>query len=387
MPRIKGRRLVHGRKILWAPVRAYLWYALALAMLLLVGFASNAAAKSARGTVAPEATGETTAKPPAPGPARFFTINEILQKRDNAPLGSGGRTAAVEERAVSDATAGDHRVKPGDRNGQGPEPFGMFSFRAPDGLLWTKWRGLETELAEEAMEIADCRDKKICGEAAARYLAILDETKSRSGRARIETANRLVNGSLRYVSDQQHHGVADRWQAPLAALGAGRGDCEEYAIAKYMLLRATGFAESDLRLVLVRDTAIRVDHAVLAARFEGRWLVLDNRKSAAVEAEDLRHYMPLYALGAEGVKLFAAPFALRAGDPPSESDSGERPARNTSNDRAGHSRVLDALIGAIVGDPREATEDAEFSGWALRGGDFAGWTLRGSDLEPAATEF
>jgi Bacterial transglutaminase-like cysteine proteinase BTLCP len=157
-----------------------------------------------------------------------------------------------------------------------------------------------------------------------------------------------VNGALRYVSDQQHHGVADRWQAPLTALSAGRGDCEEYAIAKYMLLRATGFEEADLRLVLVRDTEIRVDHAVLAARFEGRWLVLDNRKSAAVETDDLRHYMPLYALGAEGVKLFAAPFAMWS-------------------------------------DPREAQEDAVtgldpvIAGWVLRGGDYAEWTLRGSN--------
>jgi predicted transglutaminase-like cysteine proteinase len=366
--------LVHGRKILWAPSLAYAWYAgalaLALAMLLLVGFANDAAAKSARGTVAHEAAGEMAAKPLPARPARlrgdvaaapaaqarFFTINEILQKRDNAPSGSGGRTAAVGERTLSDAPTGDRPVKPGDRNGSGPEPFGMFSFRAPDGLLWTKWRGLETELAAEAVEIADCRDKQICSEAAARYLAILDETKSRSGRARIETMNHLVNGVLRYVSDQQNHGVADRWQAPLAALGAGRGDCEEYAIAKYVLLRATGFAESDLRLVLVRDTAIRIDHAVLAARFEGRWLVLDNRKSAAVETDDLRHYLPIYALGAEGVKLFAAPFAM-------------------------------------WDDPHQATEDAVtgldpvIAGWALRGGDFAGWTLRGSDLEPAGAGF
>ena len=39
------------------------------------------------------------------------------------------------------------------------------------------------------------------------------------------------------------------------------------------------------------------------------------------------------------------------------------------------------------GDPREATEDAEFTGWALRGGDYAEWTLRGSDLEPAGASF
>jgi hypothetical protein len=113
------------------------------------------------------------------------------------------------------------------------------------------------------------------------------------------------------------------------------------------LLRAAGFTETDLRLVLVRDTSIRIDHAVLAARFEGRWLFLDNRKQAAVETDELRHYMPLFAIDADGVKLFAAPYAL-------------------------------------WGDPRE--EDSEFGGWALRGGDYTGWTLRGSDAEPAGAE-
>src|SRR5262245_32862634 len=100
MPRIKGRRLVHGRKTLWAPARAYAWYAgmltLILALLFLVSYVDEADAKSARGTVAPEAAGEQAVQAPKPGPARFFTINEILQKRDNAPAGSGGRSAAIE---------------------------------------------------------------------------------------------------------------------------------------------------------------------------------------------------------------------------------------------------------------------------------------------------
>jgi predicted transglutaminase-like cysteine proteinase len=278
-------------------------------------------------------------RPPAPGPARFFTINEILQKRDNAAAGSGGRTASVEQPAANDATQSQRRGAPG------PEPFGLYAFRAPDGLLWSKWHGIESDLLVEAKETSDCRDRKICSEAATRYLVMLEETRGRTGRAQIETANRLVNSAIRYVSDQQQHGISDRWQAPLAAFAAGRGDCEEYAIAKYILLRESGMAEADLRLVLVRDTSIRVDHAVLAARFEGRWLVLDNRRSMAAETEDLRHYTPLYALDKEGVKLFAAPYAVW----------GER--------------------------------DVELSSWTLRGSDFAEWTLRGSDAEPAGAQF
>jgi predicted transglutaminase-like cysteine proteinase len=343
------------RTLLRVPLHAYLWYAsaLALAMALLLAFGAGASAKDARlrGDVAaasapqarrpPEPEARTDVRPPAPGPARFFTINEILNKRDNDPAGTGGRTAAVEATAT-DAGPAARRGAPG------PEPFGLYSFRAPDGLLWSKWRGLESDLAMEATEIAQCRDRKICGEAASRYLAILDETRAKAGRAQLETANRLVNRAIRYVSDQEQHGLSDRWQAPLAALSAGRGDCEEYAIAKYQLLRESGVGAADLRLVLVRDTAIRIDHAVLAARFEGRWLVLDNRRGQVAETEDLRHYMPLYALDAEGVKLFAAPYAMW----------GE---------------------GA-----------AEFAAWTLRGTEgeeYAAWSLRGSDAEPAGAEY
>src|ERR1700751_3771979 len=31
----------------------------------------------------------------------------------------------------------------------GTEPFGLFAFRAPDGMLWRKWRGLEADIARD----------------------------------------------------------------------------------------------------------------------------------------------------------------------------------------------------------------------------------------------
>ena len=35
-------------------------------------------------------------------------------------------------------------------------------------------------------------------------------------------------------------GVPDRWSPPLETLATGRGDCEDYAIAKYVALTAAG---------------------------------------------------------------------------------------------------------------------------------------------------
>lgn len=331
---------------------------LALAGLLLV--ATYAEAKSA--AKKPEPAAAAAALPANPAPARFFTLNDLIARGGADRSGASGRVANV----ARPDTASDAGETPIARSG--PEPFGLYSFRAPDGVLWKKWRGLEADMAAEAKALARCAgDGKACTPEAARFAAIAAETKSRDGRARLETAQRLVNGALRYATDYEQHGVADRWTAPLAALAAGRGDCEEYAVAKYAVLRAAGVAESDMRLVLVRDTKIRIDHAVLAVRFEGRWLVLDNRKRDVVETADVRHYQPLYALGSDGVQLFAAPYA----------NWGEG-----ENEFAGW-----ALRGS---------DGAAFAAeWTLRGsegGETAEWTLRGidgelPDVEPAAQNF
>src|SRR6185369_9020676 len=85
----------------------------------------------------------------------------------------------------------------------------------------------------------------------------------------------------------------------------------DYAIAKYVALRAAGVAREDLQLVLVRDRAVRQDHAVLAARLDGHWLILDNRFSALKDDFEASNLTPLFAINHDGVHLFAAPFAKR----------------------------------------------------------------------------
>ena len=69
------------------------------------------------------------------------------------------------------------------------------------------------------------------------------------------------------------------------------------------------FARDKLRLVLVRDRAVRQDHAVLAARLDDRWLILDNRRSQLIEDTDASNFTPLFAINHDGVHLFAAPYA------------------------------------------------------------------------------
>ena len=271
----------------------------------------------------------------APAPAQYFTINQVLAKRDmqRAP-GSALQFASTGGATMTDAPAAGEQMLPSG------EPFGLSAFRAPEGLLWVKWRGIEQQLKAEAREIALCRaDSMSCSSAARRFVALVDGAQAREGRARIDLVNRTINAAIRYTSDYVQHGVADLWTAPLATLASGRGDCEDYAIAKYAVLRAAGVPDTDLRLLLVRDRAVRQDHAVLAVRDNGRWLVLDNRHAMLSETASLPQFTPLFALDHQGVSLFAAPYAARpVGDvepagmvpPIVASDAGVSPASTSA---------------------------------------------------------
>ena len=89
--------------------------------------------------------------------------------------------------------------------------------------------------------------------AARRFLAIVDEGRTRSGRARIGVINREINLAIVPTSDFVQWGVDDRWSPPLETFTTGRGDCEDYAIAKYVALTEAGVPPEDVKLVVVRD--------------------------------------------------------------------------------------------------------------------------------------
>jgi predicted transglutaminase-like cysteine proteinase len=48
-------------------------------------------------------------------------------------------------------------------------------------------------------------------------------------------------------------GEVDVWSSPLVTFNTGAGDCEDYAIAKYVALQMTGISAEDLRIVVVLD--------------------------------------------------------------------------------------------------------------------------------------
>jgi predicted transglutaminase-like cysteine proteinase len=193
------------------------------------------------------------------------------------------------------------------------EPFGLDAAPVGSGELLAKWRGVQTEIRAEAKILRRCHEiAGPCPAAAQEFLAIVAEGRARTGRARIGVINRAINLAIRPMSDLAQWGVLDRWTAPLATLKTGLGDCKDYAIAKYVALREAGVAEADVRLLIVRNLSADEDHAVVAVRLDGGWIMLDNRWLALVEDTEMRHVVPLFVLDQKGVEQFPMQDARRA---------------------------------------------------------------------------
>jgi predicted transglutaminase-like cysteine proteinase len=261
--------------------------------------------------------------------ARFFSINAVLKETDRQRGRGPGAIRLASLTAAKIAT--DAPPAPGNAPASGDEPFGLFTFRVPDGILWRKWQGVAAEIAKDQIVLGRCRaDPESCPPHAAQFIRLINAVTSKSGRAKLDEANRAINAVIGYASDLAQHGEADRWSAPLATFATAKGDCEDYAIAKYVALAEAGFPRDKLRLVLVRDRAVGQDHAVLAAHLDDRWLILDNRRGELIEDTDTSTFTPMFAIDDHGVQLFAAPYA---GPMPTEGDAGTAPSTNASGDQ------------------------------------------------------
>jgi predicted transglutaminase-like cysteine proteinase len=186
------------------------------------------------------------------------------------------------------------------------EPFGLLTAALSRGGLREKWLGVEHRLDDESLQLALCEeDRDRCASPAAlQFLAIVDNAKARDGRARLGEINRAINLAIRPVSDLAQWGEIDVWSSPLVTLANGAGDCEDYAIAKYVALRHAGISPDDLRIVIIRDTISGEDHAVTASRLDGHWLLLDNRRMTMVEDAYARNYRPLFVIDQYGVMQY-----------------------------------------------------------------------------------
>lgn len=190
------------------------------------------------------------------------------------------------------------------------DPFadrGYVQFGTTNPSVTAKWDIVRKDLATDLAAVEHCRAYPAdCSPATRTLRGMIGDAEALPPEERVAFVNRSVNRAIRYASDVSRHGLVDVWSSPLKVIG-GFGDCEDYAIAKYTLLRRLGVSSEDIRILLVWDNKAREDHAVLAARQHGAWLMLDNRYDEIAEDVKATHYRPIFALQESTVSLFAAP--------------------------------------------------------------------------------
>jgi predicted transglutaminase-like cysteine proteinase len=103
-----------------------------------------------------------------------------------------------------------------------------------------------------------------------------------------------------YRADSALWGASDFWALPEEFARYG-GDCEDYAIAKYVALRERGVPADDLRIAVGYDHQRGDYHAVLKVRAEGRWLVLDMEIDQPLEPAQIAHFQTIYTIGEAGL--------------------------------------------------------------------------------------
>ena len=220
----------------------------------------------------------------------------------NAPFDS------VETEAVSFILnpATPEPAQPAGNDEQATPLFGMDTVPLLGGDVSEKWNRARVEIARELEAVARCRVNQPCPPAAQKLIDLSSEGAGRSGRAKVGLINRAVDLAIGPTSDEAQWGVADHWSAPFETIRSGRGDCEDYAIVKYAALLEAGIPSDDIKIVILKNAFPAEDHAVLAARVDGEWLILDNRTLTLVRDSDIARAVPELVLDQGGVRRFVS---------------------------------------------------------------------------------
>jgi predicted transglutaminase-like cysteine proteinase len=83
------------------------------------------------------------------------------------------------------------------------------------------------------------------------YAERFEKLRNRPLAEKCAAINAAVNKDIAFVWDQWNYGIEERFAAPAQTLREGRGDCEDFAIMKYFLLRHLDVPADHLLLAVV----------------------------------------------------------------------------------------------------------------------------------------
>ncbi|MFZ2974398.1 MAG: transglutaminase-like cysteine peptidase [Ferribacterium limneticum] len=138
---------------------------------------------------------------------------------------------------------------------------------------------------------------------------MLGEERKAPETDKLRRVNDFINRRITFDDDMSVWGQNDYWATPTETIGQGRGDCEDFSIAKYYSLIDLGIPINKLRLVYVKaaqtgpaGTFLQA-HMVLAyyATPTADPLVLDNLNPQILPASRRSDLSPIFSFNSAGL--------------------------------------------------------------------------------------
>jgi len=174
--------------------------------------------------------------------------------------------------------------------------FGAGEIAHPPATDFAKWTETMARYEREQRQ-----EKALCdaGECElVRWREFLETLRGKDALAQLRAVNAYLN-RLPYKTDIENYGAEDYWATPRQLFARG-GDCEDYAIAKLLSLRALGWPAERLRVAVVHDNARDLVHAVLIAYYAGHAYVLDIEITEVTDHRNIARYVPIFSIGENG---------------------------------------------------------------------------------------
>lgn len=171
---------------------------------------------------------------------------------------------------------------------------------------------------DKLQSLAQQRFGAPAADSVAAWRKLMEDVKGLSDTDKLNKVNTFFNRRVLYKTDQEGYNQEDYWATPVEFMGRGFGDCEDFAISKYMTLINLGIKTENLRLVYVRlknGTAPPIAHMVLGyyAQPTEEPVILDNMVSSIRPASMRPDLSPVFSFNSEG--LWAGAATSSSGDP------------------------------------------------------------------------
>ena len=226
----------------------------------------------------------------------MISNQEIDRRRFCTRILTGSLAAAVSVAVPGGGAWAAKKKRRRKKKKSSPSFFRSRETKSSNMKPFKKWTGALKRYSKEAASAkkGTCKSKTMNECHYQEWTKFLISVKDKGPKEKILAINSHMN-KAKYILDKTNWGIKDYWATPFEFMKRF-GDCEDYAIAKYMSLRRLGFKNNQLRVVAVKDMNLKVGHAVLVVYLGGKTLLLDNQIKQVVSTKKVRHYQPVFSI-------------------------------------------------------------------------------------------